>query len=415
MAGVFSTKKKLILLANAVEQNLNYLKRADNLFGDISGKKYGMNLYGYITDSGSVSNGLVAHPDKAHQVEFSTVLDNWNTAAECDLWDTLTNIEDFNKELVDKRSKKLAREVQKAMLERNVYRSAQAVVKTAAGYDLISEAGAALDELSVTGDRVCFNTPTVISQIRKTGSNLFLWPEKQREIYEENSIGFYGDADNVSLPGMPVLDTTGMDEAPTISGAVITDANSNVLGIKPIKAVEGSGTGSVIPGVAYKLSGLKIVDEGGIETEQDYIVIPVSEVYYDEDGVKQTRVVIPDLRVTAKGRAYGNPNACMTAAAIAAATSEGTATFTLTPILTASKHYQVGQYRLAKAFSFTPQTYKDLPAAKQENVGAGDFITLKMQSAPEVLNGVEYFRIDMPCAGTIPDNRQSVTTYLQLD
>lgn len=415
MAGQFSNQKKLILLANAIEENLNYIKRADDLFGDISGKKYGMTLHGYITDSGSVSNGLVAHPDKAHQVEFDAVLDNWNTAAECDLWDTLTNIQDFNREMVEKRSKKLAREVQLAVIDQNIYRNAQVVVKTQAGYDLISEAGAALDELSTVGERVCFNTPTVISGIRKTGANLFLWPEKQQEIYEENSIGFYGDADNVSLPGLPVLDTTGMDAAPTIAGEVVTDASSNVIGIKPIKTITGSGTGSVIPGVPYKLSGLKIVDEGGIETNQDYIVIPVSEVYYDADGVRQTRVVIPSLRISAKGKAYGNPNACMTAAAISAATSTGTATFTLTPILTASKHYQVGQYRLAKALSFTKMTYKNLPAAKQDNVGVGEFVSLKMQSAPEVLNGVEYFRIDMPFCACMPENRQGVGLYLQLD
>ena len=214
---------------------------------------------------------------------------------------------------------------------------------------------------------------------------------------------------------MPIVDTTGMDAAPTIAGTVKTDANSNVIGIKPISTITGSGTGSVIPGVPYKVSGLKIVDEGGVETNQDYFIIPTSEIYYDEDGVRQTRVVIPELRVSATGKSFGNPNAHIAASAITAATSGTTATFTLTPVLTASKHYQVGQYRLAKALSFSPQQFKNLPAAKQDNVGVGEFITLKMQSAPEILNGISYFRIDMPYVAKLLDNRQSVSLYLLLD
>ena len=415
MPGVFSNQKKLILLANAVEENLNYIKRADNLFGDLAGKKYGMAVHGYQTDAGSVSQGLVAHPDTVHQVEHTAWLDNYNTSVQTDLYDDLTNISDFNKEVVDKRSKKLARDVQKAIIDENVYRSAQVAVATTAGYDMLSEANAKLDELSVVGDRVDFQTPTTVSKIVKTGSNLFLWPEKQRELYEDASVGFYANADTVSIPGLPVLDTTGMDAAPTIAGAVKLDANSNVIGIKPISAITGSGTGSVIPGVPYTVSGLKIVDEGGVETDQDYVVIPVSEIYYDEDGVRQTRVVIPELRISASGKAFGNPNAHMAASVISAAVSGSTATFTLTPVLTAAKKYQVGQYRLASALSFSPQQFKSLPAAKQDNVGVGEFITLKMQAAPEVLNGISYYRIDMPFVAKLLDNRQSVTTYLLLN
>lgn len=415
MPGKFSNQKKLILLANAIEENLNYIKRADNLFPDLAGKKYGMAVHGYQTDAGSVSNGLVAHPDVAHQVEHTAYLDNYNTAAETDMWDDLVEIADFNREMVDKRSKKLAREVQKAVIDENVFRSCQVSVASTAGYDLLSEANAKMDELSVVGERIDFQTPTTISKIVKTGSNLFLWPEKQRELYEDASIGVYANADTVSLPGLPIVDTTGMDAAPTISGTVVKDASNNIIGVKPISTITGSGTGSVIPGVPYKVSGLTIVDEGGVETQQEYVIIPVSEVYYDEDGVRQTRTVIPEIRITANGKAYGNPNAAMSATAIGNALSDTTVTLTLSAILTASKKYQVGQYRLAKALSFSPLTFKNLPAAKQDSVGAGEFITLKMQSAPEVLNGVSYFRIDMPFVAKLFEPRQSVTTYLLLN
>jgi len=416
MAGTFSNRKKLILLANAIEQNLDYIKQSDSLFkeSEIRGRKYGMAVHGYLPDAGSTSRGLVATPDKAHQVEVTAWMDNFNTAAEVDMWDRLVNIEDFNKEMVEKRAKKLARDAQKAIIEQNAFLSAQAVVATSIGYDMLSDASAALDELSVTGDRVDYQTPTLLAKIGRTGANLFLPSEIQKEIYEDASIGMYANASHVNMPGMPILDTTGMGTSVTISAEVVKDASNNIIGIKPISTAT-AGSGTLFAGLAYKVNGLKVVDEGGVETNQDYVIIVNKERVYDSESTPSDVTYIPQIRITASGKGYGNPNAHMSAAAIGSATVGTTVTLSLTPLLTASKHYQVGQLRNAKALSFDAQKFDDLPAAKQENVGAGEFITLKMQSAPVILNGVEYFRIDLPYVSKIFEPRQSVTTYLLLD
>jgi len=418
MAGKFTTRKKLIMLSAAIMENMNYLKESDDLFpqSEMEGKKYGMSVHGYLPDAGSVSQGLVAHPDKAHQVEVTAWLDNYNTAAETDMWDEIENIEDFKKEMVDKRAKKLAREVQLAVIRENVYRSAQVVVTSSVGYDLLGDASSALDELSIVGERVCFQTPKTFSKIARTGANLFLPSDIQKELYEDASLGTYNEAACVKLPGLPILDTTGMAASLTVSGTVKKDASNNVLGVSQIMTCSGV-SGDVIPGVPYTVDGLKVVDEGGVETEQAYVVIPVSEVYYDEDGARQTRTVIPGLRISATGKSWGNPNAHMAAATIRSATVGTTVTLTLTPVsgITAGKHYQVGQVRNKKALSFSGQKFKNLPAAKQDNVGVYENVSLKMQSAPEIINGVSYFRIDMPFVSRIFDHRQSTTTYLQLD
>lgn len=416
MAGTFSNRKKLILLANAIEQNLDYIKQSDSLFkeSEIRGRKYGMAVHGYLPDAGSTNRGLVAVPDKAHQVEVTAWMDNYNTAAEVDMWDRLVNIEDFNKEMVEKRAKKLARDAQKSIIEQNVFLSAQAVVATSIGYDMLSDASAALDELSVTGDRVDYQTPTLLAKIGRTGANLFLPSDIQKEIYEDASIGMYANASHVNMPGMPILDTTGMGTSVTISAEVVKDASNNIIGIKPISTAT-AGSGTLFAGLAYKVNGLKVVDEGGVETNQDYVIIVNKERVYDSEGTPSDVTYIPQIRITASGKGYGNPNAHMSAEAIGSATVGTTVTLSLTPLLTASKHYQVGQLRNAKALSFDAQKFDDLPAAKQENVGAGEFITLKMQSAPVILNGVEYFRIDLPYVSKIFEPRQSVTTYLLLD
>lgn len=425
MAGTFTNRKKLIMLASAVAEKMPYIKNATSLFseGEIARKKYGHEMHGYLPDAGSVSAGLVAHPDKSHQVQITAYIDNFNTAAEVDLWDELLNIEDFKKEIVDKKAGKLAREVQKSIMKQNMFRSNQVVVKSAFGFDLLSEANSALEELNVDGDKVDFQSPTGFGKIANSGLAKFIPSEKMNDIYEDSYLGQYAGAACVNLPGCPIIDTTGMDAAPTISAEVVKDTSNNILGIKPINAITGSGTGSVIAGVPYKLSGLKIVDEGGIETEQDYVIIPVNEVVYEADAngdiVRSEVVTIPEIRVTATGKAWGNPNAHIAAATINSASStvdtKVIATFTLSPVLTASKQYQVGQVRTVKSLSWDQYRFQDLPAAKQENVGTYDGVmTLKMQSAPEVLNGVAFFRIDLPFCSKLWEPRQSVTTYVEL-
>lgn len=418
MAGKFSNRKKLIMLSAAIQENMDYIKEADDLFpqSEMEGKKYGMSVHGYLPDAGSVSQGLVAHPDKAHQVEVTAWLDNYNTAAETDMWDEIENIEDFKKEMVDKRAKKLAREVQLAVIKENVYRSAQVVVTSSVGYDMLGDASAALDELSIVGERIDFQTPKTFSKIARTGANLFLPSDIQKDLYEKAALGVYNDADCIKLPGLPILNTTGMAAKLTVAGTVKKDSSNNILGVTQITTCTGV-SGDVIPGVPYTVEGLFVVDEGGVETAQPYVVIPVSEIYYDEDGVRQTRTVIPGLRISATGKSWGNPNAHMAAATINTATAGSTTTLTLSPVsgITAGKHYQVGQVRNKKALSFSGLKFKNLPAAKQDNVGVFENVSLKMQSAPELLNGVAYFRIDMGFVARIFDNRQSVTTYLQLD
>jgi hypothetical protein len=416
MAGTFSNRKALKKLAFAVAEKMPYITNAGSIFpqDSIAKKKYGMACHAYLPDAGSVSEGLTCHPDRAHQVEITAYLRNFNTSAEVDMWNELVDIEDLSDEMVDRRAGKLAREAQKAIMSENVYRSAQAVVATSAGLPMLGEAAAKLDELQVDGEKVCFQTPTVYSTIGDSTLKNFLPSERMKEIYEDRALGTYHTVGQVQLPGLEILDTTGMDAAPTISAAVVKDASNNVIGLKPINSATGSGTGSLIKGVPYAVSGLKIVDEGGVETAQDYVVIINEETRYDADGNKEVVTYVPELRVTVSGKAYGNPNAHIDATTLAAAIDDGVATFTLTPLLTASKKYQVGQARTIKGLTFDQYRFGSLPAAQQDNVGTYENITLKMQSAPQLIDGVNCFRIDFPFCAKQWEIRQSVTTYLLL-
>lgn len=419
MAGTFTNRKKLVMLAAAVYDKLPYIKNADSQFtdADLRKKKYGMKVSGYLSDPGTVHDGIVASPDKVHEVEIFGYLNNKNTSVELDMWDEFTNIDDFKKEIVEKRSGKLAREVQLAVLGENVFRSAQVSVSNAPGFDILTDAASKLDELSVDGDIVTFLAPTIHGKIAVTGLSKFIQSERMATIYGDNYLGQYGGSAQVELAGMPQLNTTGACENPTITLDVVKDASNNIIGLKPSSTIT-AGSGNLVVGVPYKLSGLKIVDESGIETEQDYAVIVTKEKQFDAEGNASTVIGIPEIRITAQGKGYGNPNAWMTQAALAALAGAGTTvTLTLSPAdgITIGKTYYIGQTRTVKALDFDQYRFEDLPAAKTENVGTFENITLKMSAAPEILNGVAVYRIDFPYLGKLFETRKSCTMYLQKD
>lgn len=414
----FVNRKKLKMLAAAIYEKMPYLKNADSLFpeNEMKGKKYGMAVHAYLADPGTVKDGLIASPDKIHEVEVSSFMKNKNTSVEWDLWDELENIEDFKKEIVDKRAGKLAREVQLAVLKENVYRSCQASASATAGFGLLTDSSSKLDELAIDGDLVTFLRPTLHGKIAEGGLSKFIPSEKMKEIYEDKYLGQYSGAAQVELAGMPVLDTTGVDAAPTMTFDVVKDASNNIIGLKPSETITGSGTGSIIVGVPYVVEGLKIVDESGIETEQDYVLIVNKETRFDAEGNASEVVYVPQIRITAQGKGYGNPNAWMTGAALTALADGGT-TVTLTLGLmdgiSAGKRYDIGQCRTIKALSFDQYRFSDLPAAKTENVGTFENITLKCQSGPNIVNGVAVMRIDMPHVAKVFEPRRSCTIYVE--
>ena len=415
MAGTFTNRKKLVMLAAAIFEKMAYIKNADSLFSEaeMKNKKYGMKVSTYLADPGTVRDGIVASADKIHEVEVFAWMKNKNTSVEIDLWDSLTNIEDFKKEITEKRAGKLAREVQLAVLGENVFRSCQAVVSATSGFGILTDASSKLDELAVDGDLVTFLRPTLHGKIAEGGLSKFLPSEKMKEIYEDNYLGQYAGSAQVELAGMPVLDTTGACENPTITAQTVKDSNGNVIGLKPTSTIT-AGSGSLVVGVPYTVAGLKIVDESGIETDQDYVVIVTQEQQFDAEGNASTVIGIPEIRITAKGKGYGNPNAYMAASALGDGDS---VTLVLSPLtgITIGKKYDIGQCRTVKALSFDQYRFDDLPAAKQDSVGTFENITLKVQSAPEILNGVAVTRIDMPFLSKIFEPRRSVTIFVARD
>jgi hypothetical protein len=178
----------------------------------------------------------------------------------------------------------------------------------------------------------------------------------------------------------------------TISLTQVTDADSNVIGFAPITGITAGAGVTLVPGLAYKAEGLKVVDGSGLQTEQDYAIITIGS-----DGS------IPELRITIDGQGYNNPNAWVEA---------GTTTLTLTPLLTASKKYWVGQVRTADALAFDDYKFEDLPGSDNEAVATVGGVTVKMSEYGNGTTLTKLVRLDLPYAAGIVDHRCSLTVYV---
>ena len=409
----FANSKKLKLIAALVGDEMNYIKGAKSQFPqeELKGKKYGMKVTGYLADPGTVQDGIVANPDAVNEPEINAYMNNKNSSVELDLWDEFVNTEDgekFMKEIGAPRAKNLAISTQKAVMNENMFASAQAIVATTADFKLLTKSAKALDELDVAGKKLSFQSPTIMGDIAEGGLSRFIPNEKMSRIYEDAYLGKYGGAEQIELANVPVVDTTSMDSAPTISADQVVDANSNILGLDPITSITLSNSSKVVEGMPYKLSGLKIRTAAGIETDQDYVIIA-----HTENRGGTSVLVIPELRIATPGTGYNNANAVISSAAITAALSGDTATFTLTPMLTASKRYVVGQVRTESCLSFDQYRFGSLPGSETKDVNAGTDgnITLKIMEFGDGKNGVKLLRIDLPYCAKIFNHLESVTTY----
>lgn len=408
MANKFSNNKKVQLLAAAVADQMDYVKASVSKLSeaDMANKKFGRSYNIYMADPGKVIQGIKADGDELTEVEVPIYLDNFNTSLTLDAWEEKTDIESFTAEIAKPRAVKLARTEQKNIVEGNVFKSFQAVVKTGApGWDLLSEASEALQELSLAGDVVDFQGPSVLGKIASTNIGKFFKDTKAEELYTKAYIGEFANASHVGLAVLPTV-TVPSITTPTITAV----ANAAGTGFEPISAISGTG---LVAGLAYKVvddnnKPVKIVDPSGLETEQELVIIttPVFDGYDTRANGKKikTKIGIPEIRITKQGEAAGNPNAWCDASATS---------FTLVPMLTAGKTYKIGQTRLNDALAYDGYKFKNLPGSENEAVASVGGVTVKMSMYGDGDYLEKMIRLDLPFGAGLMDPRFSVTTYLE--
>ena len=396
-AGKFANNTKVQLVAAAVADELDYIKASVSKMpqSEFKGKKYGKTYQLYIPDVGTVKEGLEASPDDITEVPTEIRLNNFNTSCTLDAWNELGDVEAFADEIAKPRGQHLARQMAKSIIENNVFKNMQAVVSNAPGFGVLSDASAALNELAVGGEVVSFMHPTVMGKIAASGLANFIPGTEAKELYGKNYLGQYAGAEQIQCALLP---TVTIKDAPTatISLVPVEDGESNTIGFETVDTIAGT---NLVPGAVFTAGGaLKIVDQSGIETEQDVQIIVLS---VNPEG---TSAKISPIRITVEGKNTGNPNAWMKA---------GVETLTLTSALEAGATYWVGQVRTKESMAFDSYKFENLPGSDNEDVATVGGVTVKMSTYGDGTNLTKLVRLDTPHAAGIWEPRSCVAVYIK--
>ena len=407
----FINAKHVERIAAVVADNLPYLAKSRSGLSQeqLKGKKFGTTYNLYLSPLATVRKGVCAEPESLKEVETPVYTENQHMAFELGAWDKDWNIGDFESEIAVPNGQSLAANIQKDIVESTVFTAAQAVVGDAS-FATLSDAAAALDEISVTGNIVSFMKPTIQGKISATGLARFLPNGVQSDIYGRNYLGEYAGASQVELKELPEIvtpDSNGM--AATITAT--KDASGNYF--EQITEISGAG---IVKGLAYtvealdsdgdSLGNVKIVDRAGLATDQDWVVIAQTKANAGKAKIPMLRIAIQ--QEDDKGNLYvpkgdSNPNAWVPA---------GAASFKLSPILAASTKYVIGQVRTENALVFDSYKFNDLPGSENSVKTVGG-VTVKMSRFGDGQCLNEMVRIDAPYATALPIARDAVVVYFK--
>jgi hypothetical protein len=136
---------------------------------------------------------------------------------------------------------------------------------------------------------------------------------------------------------------------------------------------------------------LKLVDKNGIQTDEDYVVIPKA------DGS------IPELRVEFQGMNNGNANAWV---------PTGTTSLTFTTMLEDGKTYSIAQSRTTDAVAYDSYKFGNIPSCEQETANK-EAITVQTYKWGNGETLTTLYRLVAPFAVGLPDARSCVLSYIE--
>lgn len=403
----FSNNKKVKLIAANVADARVFTKASVSKMSqsEFAGKKFGKSYTLYIPGKPKVVNGVVADPSDITEIETSVYLDNDNVSAELGPWQRLGDIESFQQEIAGPWATTLAREQEKKIVKKEIFKGLSAVVapKTSAAldgadYGVLGKATAKLRKLALSSELIGFLDPDVEAEIStKAIANKFITSDSQfMKLYGENAIGKYATAGWVESPDLPQFKTAASAYTGSITlGTAAEDSQGNALGFAPITQISGT---NLVAGDMFTVAGLKMVDTSGIQTD-----VPVQIIVLSTNAAGTVGYINP-LRITFDGKAYGNPNAWVAA---------GTESLTLVAGLKNDTTYYVGEVRAKDALAYDTYQFDNLPGSDDEMVSSVGGSSVKMRIFGDGTNLNKLVRIDSAYAAALYEPRNAVVLYFE--
>ena len=397
----FSLARKVEMIKEKVYDQTPYVKKAESYVpqNQLEGKKWGGHYTVYIPDPGNARiakggdrDGLKAKFTGIKEAEYTIDMKAGLDEVELDVWNKLNDIQDFKREILNKRCIKIARTVEKEAIDSTVFEAVQVGYIGELDLDAIGLGSAALDEASVAGDKVTFINPTVGAKLAKKalGGTFIANDEIAKKLYAQKYLGTYAESTVVTESLMPTIVASSARTA-AITLTAVTDA-TGTIGFKPVKALNDGSTAKA--GDVFKLEGLKLVDVNGMETDKDFFVV------VGQDGK------IPEIRVTVKGKGFGNPNAWVESSMKAGSKS-------LTSALKDGQKYAVIQTRTKGALAYDSYKFSEIVGTKQAEDQV-DAMSIQVYEGGNLGDFTSMVRIVVPFACGIPDPRNCALSYVEL-
>lgn len=389
MANEFSNNAKTKIIAQEVANEMPYLRKAKSYIPQeqMVGKKYGNEYTVYIPDPGKARiakasdgrAGLAANVEEIKEVRYPIACEAGLSDVELDEWEKCGDIESFTDQIAIPHARNISQTIEKYAVDKTIFDASQAVVGTQS-LATIAKANGLLKKAGNAGSKVTYIDGVIGNEIAAQAAGQIKNDAVVNDLYKDAAIGKFAS--------IPVVECNYMPKITGSSAASFTvSVTTGDKGFEPIT----SGTLVGAAGTPFKAEGLKLVDKNGIQTNEDYVVIPKA------DGS------IPELRIEYEGKNNGNANAWV---------PTGTTTLNFKTMLEDGKTYNVVQSRTTDAIAYDNYKFGNIPSCEME-IEKKDAITLQTYKWGNGETLTTLVRIVAPFAVGLPEPRSSVLAYME--
>lgn len=389
MANEFSNNAKTKIIAQVTVNEMPYLKKAKSYIPQeqMVGKKYGNTYTVYIPDPGRARiakasdgrNGLSAQIEEIKEVRYPIACEAGLSDVALDEWEKFGEYESFTDEIAIPHARNLAQTIEKYAVDKTIFDASQAVVGSQS-LATIAKANGLLKKAGNAGSKVTYIDGVIGNEIAAQAAGQIKNDAIVNDLYKDAAIGKFAS--------IPVVECSYMPKVIGSSNASFTV--SVVTGDKGFEPIT-SGTLVGAAGTPFKAAGLKLVDKNGIQTNEDYVVIPKA------DGS------IPELRIEYEGMNNGNANAWV---------PTGTTTLSFSSMLEDGKTYNVVQSRTTDAVAYDTYKFGNIPSCEQE-IEKKEELTLQTYKWGNGETLTTLVRLVAPFAVGLPEPRSSVLSYME--
>lgn len=420
--------RKVKYFAAAVNDALPYIKASRSYLADqLSGKKFGQTYFFYLPDPGTAEVGtqeldISKMNRKVFERAIPATVMSGKSAVDLSAWNKMQDLEDFAKEIASPRGRRLAAEIEKDIISKNVWISDNAFVvpKDANGNSGLS-AGAfqllasKLRGVKAAGKLVGFAHPNVFGEAAVKFLSLFIPAELQTKIYNDVYLGDYAKTSWIEENFMPTLS---IKAAPTIT-SVTFNAPSKTNGIGAADGtIKVTGT-NLVNGLAFygtytdpadsvkKSFGTVDLNCMPVPGEKKVFIITNANAEGTEAEFAGT------FRFSSAGAEAGsiveNTNPSLVGNQDALANAE----WALIDGLAAGKDYLVMQARDQDWLEFDSAKFPELPGCENGSESVGG-ISVQTAEWGDINTRSTVMRIDVPYVAVGIDARLSRICYIEI-